>query len=401
MRILFVSPFYKPYLGGVERVVEKLGQEFTSQGQEVSILTTKYSFPRHCHPEWESREEVAGLEVRRLKCWPHKALPFYQVPLVWFSPFEIRQMINDVRPEVIIYMGDKWFWGNFWVRIWSPKTKHIWCPIFHDLTFWKQWLRLINRIFANMINDVVVVTNIESQKIQKEYGVAVRKVKVIPWGVNIPDVWSSLETLTGLATNSRRIVGDRNSVAEAHKGPPYERSVVRILSVGRISKHKGQQWLVNRFLEIKKLTAISCQLVLVGEVEDQKVYSEIKAAASRVGEGSIVIDTQADDERLKEYYDASTIFALFPEYESFGLAFLEAMSYGLPVITHSVGAIKEVLGEYAVVGRPYDEKFVTSSILRMINDVGYRNTLGTKGSQFVQNNYSWKKCSDEFLKLIK
>ncbi len=48
---------------------------------------------------------------------------------------------------------------------------------------------------------------------------------------------------------------------------------------------------------------------------------------------------------IKEWLDASDIFILPSEFESFGLAIVEAMAKGLPVIASAVGGITEVLGD--------------------------------------------------------
>ena len=48
---------------------------------------------------------------------------------------------------------------------------------------------------------------------------------------------------------------------------------------------------------------------------------------------------------ISEWLDASDIFVLPSEFESFGLAIVEAMAKGLPVIASAVGGIPEVLGD--------------------------------------------------------
>lgn len=371
VRILFVTPYYKPYLGGVERVVENLSREFTNCGHEVAVLTSKYSFPRTHHVEWVKEEDVDGIKVYRLDSWPHRPLPFYAAPLTLFSPQEIRSVTNQLKPEAVIYMTDKWFWTNFWARLFTPRSKQIWCPIFHDLTPAKLWLRPINWLFGKLVSKVVVVTKLEAEKVEKAYGIAKQQVTVIPWGVSLPKIGGKQTT-----------------------------DKVTVLAVGRISRHKGQEWLVKRFLEVSPKVTAKCRLVLVGEVEEQAVLERINALAAGVGEGIVVVETKASDETLAAYYQHADIFALFPEYESFGLVFLEALSYGLPVLTHKVGALAEVLREGAILIPPYDVESANSSLLRMINDVPSGRYWRTRGREFVVQNYSWNKCAEEYLKLI-
>ena len=48
MRVLFVSPYFRPYLGGIERAIEELARELLTSPEieSVGVLTTKYAFPR-------------------------------------------------------------------------------------------------------------------------------------------------------------------------------------------------------------------------------------------------------------------------------------------------------------------------------------------------------------------
>ena len=376
MRILFVTPYYKPYLGGVERVIEKLAVEFTYAGHFVGVLTTRYSFPRTYHRDLVNKEDDGPVEIYRLSSWPHQPLPFYAAPLTWFSPLEVRQIVENFRPDAIIYMTDKWFGANFWVRLFSNNSKQIWCPVFHDLTPAKFWLRPINWVFSKMVRWVGVVSKLEAEKVKKAYGVSLAKIKLIPWGVSKAAVASPFAS---------------------------SRPEVLIIAVGRISRHKGQKWLVERFLEVAHTAEVPCRLVLIGEAEEPQELEAIRSLLSRGGEWGeqVIVDLSANDQKLAEYYSAADVFALFPEYESFGLVFLEAMSYGVPVLTHNVGALKEVLGNNpgAVLVDRYDQA-AAASLLHMINDAAYRKELGLKGQEFVRQNYSWKKCASEFLSLM-
>ena len=54
LRIMFLTPYFRPYLGGIERAVEKLALQLqkSPEVEAVGVLTTKYSFPRTPQPNW-------------------------------------------------------------------------------------------------------------------------------------------------------------------------------------------------------------------------------------------------------------------------------------------------------------------------------------------------------------
>src|SRR5437764_14907571 len=67
MRILFVNPYYKPYFGGIERVIERLTAELRlSRGVEaIGILTTNVYFPDRIMQGLPAHEVIDGVEVFR------------------------------------------------------------------------------------------------------------------------------------------------------------------------------------------------------------------------------------------------------------------------------------------------------------------------------------------------
>ena len=58
LRVLFVTPYFRPYLGGIERAVEQLSLNLlkSSRVDSVAVLTTKYAFPRIPHSDWPDYE---------------------------------------------------------------------------------------------------------------------------------------------------------------------------------------------------------------------------------------------------------------------------------------------------------------------------------------------------------
>ena len=69
LRILFLTPYFRPYLGGIERAIEQLSFQLQESPavEAVAVLTTKYAFPRVPHPEWADRDVTPeGISIFRL-----------------------------------------------------------------------------------------------------------------------------------------------------------------------------------------------------------------------------------------------------------------------------------------------------------------------------------------------
>lgn len=88
------------------------------------------------------------------------------------------------------------------------------------------------------------------------------------------------------------------------------------------------------------------------------------------------------------------------ESESFGVAAVEAMACGCPVIATKVAGFKEVMEEgktgYLVPAEDYETMAVY--MLKLYRDQNLRNELGANGRKRVERFYDWDRCVDTMLK---
>jgi len=374
MNILFGTPYYKPYFGGIERVIEQLSQVYRSQGHSTSVITTKWEFPRIFHTEWSSVVEYEEARVYRIHTIPNRTIPFFQAPLVWLNISQLHSTLDDIKPDVIILMSDKWIVGNFLLLRWAMKNNVpvIYSLSFHTLSFKQHILKPINRYLTNRSNMVHVITEKEKCAVKDAYNTKDELLQVIPWGANTND-------------NTERIL---------------QSGEFNIISVGRISHHKGQ--LITARIFQQALIEKRTQYTMIGTVEDAEVAKEIRTLRLPKNK-SISITGHISDEEMDRLYRRADLFVLSPEYEAFGLVFIEALSRGVPVLTHDVGAIREVIGECESVNivSAYDEHAFIKEVEKysaLSNDK--RNELSDIARSFIKDRFDWEKTAKKFLENI-
>ncbi|HEX4723240.1 MAG TPA: glycosyltransferase family 4 protein [Pseudonocardiaceae bacterium] len=102
MRILHLSDFYTPTIGGLERHVETLSREFVALGHEVDVVTLRVGD----RPAHEVRD---GVRVHRVRGWSTALAPFYENPERPFHPTvpdpglvaTLRRAVAILRPDVV------------------------------------------------------------------------------------------------------------------------------------------------------------------------------------------------------------------------------------------------------------------------------------------------------------
>ena len=399
LRVMYLTPYYRPYLGGIERAIEELSHQIqrSPQVEAVGVLTTKYSFPRVAQPEWADRETLPdGVQVYRLPGFPRWSPPIYSVPLVWFSPRRVRQYLNEFRPNVIHFVGDGWFWGHYWTRIhWGKRARFVFTPSFHTLPLVRWWLAPINGLLCRAVDDIVPLTQQEARGLGRAYLAQRRKQSVIGWGAPLPDP-NAVESV-------RLEIGpEHTDVGVPHSpGLPASRNgnsggPLTILCVGRLGRHKAQLWLLEVYREARRSFNKPVRLALVGR--DEGDAAAIAAYVAEHGlQDEVAITGEVSDGELARWYARADLFALFSHYEAFGLVFFEAMAYGAPVLSHDVGSNRELLHTGAVVTPRFDRQAAAARLTELVNDDDARRRLGVDARDYALSEFTWPAVAEKYL----
>ena len=393
LRVLYLTPYYRPYLGGIERAIEELSHQIQAspQVEAVGVLTTKYSFPRVAQPDWPDRETLSdGVQVFRLPGFPRWSLPLYSVPLVWFSPRRVRQYLEEFRPNVIHFVGDGWFWGHYWARIhWRGRARFVFTPSFHTLPLVRWWLAPLNAALCRTVDDVVPLTQQEARGLRRAYLAPNSKLRNIGWGAPPPDP-SVIEAVRMEAVNEQ----------PEDEGAQSPGQTVTILCVGRLGRHKAQLWLLEAYLQARREFNKPVRLVLVGR--DEGDASAIGGFVEAHGLSSEVIVTgEVSDDELARWYARADLFVLFSHYEAFGLVYFEAMAYGAPVLTHDVGSNRELLYRGSVVTPRFDRQAAAAGLVELVNDDDKRQALAEDGREYALAEFTWPAVAEKYLQVYR
>lgn len=146
---------------------------------------------------------------------------------------------------------------------------------------------------------------------------------------------------------------------------------LRILFVGNLIPRKGLHHLLDALTQV----TASWELSIVGSYHPDDAYARLihrKIATSNLAPRVRLLG-RVDDAALVALYHSHHLFAA-PGYEGFGIAYLEAHRFGLPVIALKTGAAREVVwdGQSGVLTPPGDIAALAATLAHFCED---RDTL--------------------------
>lgn len=174
---------------------------------------------------------------------------------------------------------------------------------------------------------------------------------------------------------------------------------VVILTVGRLHPRKGQSFILKTLNLLPENLKAKVEFWMVGNGRHSDYQRELQSLVDQ-SEVTVKMLGQLDDTRLREVYEQADIFAMTSIHykksiEGFGLVYLEASAYGLPVIAHNIGGVPDAVvhDRTGLLVPPGDKQALVQAFIDLIEKPELRKKLGEAGRLWV-SKYRWDKSVD-------
>lgn len=171
-----------------------------------------------------------------------------------------------------------------------------------------------------------------------------------------------------------------------------------VLAVGRLTYQKGFDLLIEAWVQVCAVNH-DWKLCIVGSGEDEET---LKAQAKKLGVYER-IDFIPATKNIDLYYKTSSFFCLSSRFEGFGMVILEAMSFGIPVVSFDCDCGPSDLivnNETGILVEPLDTTELADGIIELmnLNELSYMNYAKT--AKEVSMNFYGKKLVGKWLEII-
>lgn len=166
-------------------------------------------------------------------------------------------------------------------------------------------------------------------------------------------------------------------------------------AVGRFTAEKGHAVLLDAFARLKAgRPGVRLELVGYGELE-----AELRARAAPLGDACRF--TGARD--AAEVLGGFDVFVQPSHYESQGIAILEAMAAGRPVVATDVGGVRDAVepGVTGLLVPPGDPAALARAVGELLDDPGRASAMGERGRRRVRERFSAGRMSSDYARLYR
>ncbi len=353
-KIIHVSAYYPPSLGGLEKVVEYLAVEQARTGHSVEVVTSNVGYDATY-----SDKKVNGYKVSRLA-----GAKIANVPIIPGLLF--RLLAQPVASVLHCHVAQAFVPEIALIAARLRRSKfiihfHVDAAASGPFGFlFSLYKKLLFPLTLRRANAIIVFSDAHASLVMNKYGVAKKNVHVVPNGVAPEFFYDSPRTIHEPA---------------------------RLLFVGRLEAQKNVGMLIDSLSHVTSgVTA-----TLVGSGDKQ---AELSAKVKTSQFTNVHFVGRKNGPELLSLYKNADIFVLTSDREGMPLVLLEAMAMGLPIVATNVEGTRDVVKQSKtglLVGLN-DAHAFAKAVDTLVHDPDTYQSM-SRSARSLADEYSWGKVA--------
>lgn len=354
VRIFLVGSEFFRTPGGIQRVncllLEMLAEFSAGTPTEVEI----FSFADEAQRE---PGDIAAVPAFRWEAFEHSRTAMAT---------QLGRRLREVRPDLLLFTHAHLLRLVRLTRLFRPGAKVA--VLGHGVEVWKELPEPI-RGCMRKANAVIAPSTFTRDEMVEMNGVNPARISVLAHGLDA--AWRAHTEASASRTGKRLLSVTRLRSADAYKGVDV---VLRALPAV-LKQHPETSYLI------------------AGDGNDRPRLEKL-ARELRV-ESCVEFCGEVTGSRLHTLYAETDVFVLPSPKEGFGIVFLEAMSYGLPVVAARAGGTLDVVqdGATGLLLPPENPAALAEALKGLLADASRRWALGEAGRRRVEGNFLFEHFS--------
>jgi glycosyltransferase involved in cell wall biosynthesis len=226
---------------------------------------------------------------------------------------------------------------------------------------------------------------------------------VIHWSFSKADIVAAVSKYSAdlakeMGAKNIRVIPNGVEVAKYKQGKSQKNQKLRIVTTSALIPRNGIDILIEAVALLP--SKIKWDLRIAGEGPEKKDL-ELRIKSHKLNK-KVKLVGRVSNENIPDFLLSSDLFVRPSRKEGFGVAFLEALATGIPVIATPVGGIRDFINnqETGLLVEPNNPQQVKDAIISLIDNKKLYKKLVTKGKLLVKHQYSWETITDEVEKAL-
>ena len=292
-------------------------------------------------------EQVTIISLPYRSYWWHLADNFNHVCLKQLTDAKVDVLIQDAMVHPSLFILNRRF---------SQQSNIPLISLVHLLTTydhhsrWTAWFyRVIERRYLQTVSGLIVNSQTTLRQVTELLAKPIAAYCLaVPAGNNFKDLKPDID-----------FIRQRSQMVEP----------LKILVVGNVIRRKGLHVLINA---LRLLPPEDYQVTVAGRLDKEPAYVQQlkKIIQGTQIEASVIFKGPIQGQALADLYQAHQVMVLPSAYESYGIVYVEAQQFGVPVIGTTEGAAKEIIrhGENGYLIHPEDHQALATVLRTMYED---------------------------------
>ncbi len=285
----------------------------------------------------------------------------------------LRRIFRALRPDVLHFHTSRAHVLGAWAALGlgvpaRVVTRRMDYPLRRD--------PVVRFLYGRAVDRVIAISGAVRREVLR-LGIPGDRVVLIPSGVEI-DRFAPLR---------ERNASDRAAARSSLGIPADGRPVAG--TAASLHRRKGADVLLRAAARLAG-EGTACHLVIAGEGPERDALHALAGELGLLGEGPVRVHLAGQVRPPERVLAALDVFVLASRKEGLGVAALEAMAAGLPVVASRVGGLAEsvVDGETGLLVPPEDAGALATALGGLLRDPALRARLGAAGARRVAERYS-------------
>ena len=190
-----------------------------------------------------------------------------------------------------------------------------------------------------------------------------------------------------------------------------DKSVISLLYVGKLEDRRSSLFLLDILDELLK-RGNNVRLKIIGSGDKSYVDSFMKKAKPYIESGTLIYQEKDSQAELPDEYRQSDVFLFPSKYEIFGMVLLEAMYFGLPVISSYNGGSSVLIKDESdskgqrnelsntangIIVKELSVSEWADSIEMLISNKERLKVIGENAANTISEHFLWDGLADKFI----